>query len=543
MAASSWQVCGGAGEHTGDEEKEYDDPHITLVPEEEGSRRYEHRNGHHDRRPDLSANITVLFQSRAARECKGVYASHGKNKTVFVLKSTRHGDYLDGEVLKVARVHDPEPGILRYLCEARQHLKGCVLGPELLYECWGHDNNKRYHCWIAERCIPLNEFAESTHADKEKCVLAACRCIAKAATVGVILSDCHFFNFGVLVSGNQKEHQVVIIDAGSRSISDMPKKSQVNECMKNLWRWAKNEIAAPFEGVRELWQQKHVLKDAAETMDAIWFRWPLLTVVEMGTAEVDEELRCKCSKALQAFMASPQQKVIALIGASACHGGWNAEMSASCFRAGRSVRASLKGEEADVLGELYQRLTLDTRGQRRRSRSSEEIDEIINFWWKLQAYRKWWLQEHHREDSEAEILTEEEITEVRGAWAWFEMWYELTPEQKRNRHLPSIYNAALNNKSGWKALANCIIKNKMPQPPARTLCDQWDRTGAIEHAAAIGHFIEDLATWLVVFAKSLAEQHRSESHKKARLSSGREPERRLYEHYTPVGDEVLEKYL
>ena len=152
------------------------------------------------------------------------------------------------------------------------------------------------------------------------------------------------------------------------------------------------------------------------------------------------------------------------------------------------------------------------------------------------------MRKHHREDTEAEILTKAEISYVQAAWAWYEMWYELKPEQKK-RHLPSIYNAAMNNKCGWKALANCIIKNKMPQLPETVSWDQWDRTGAIEYAAGIGHFIEDLAAWLAVFAKSLAEEHQSESYKKARVSAGLEQERRRYDHNLPLGDEVVENYL
>ena len=85
---------------------------------------------------------------------------------------------------------------------------------------------------------------------------------------------------------------MVIIDAGSRGISEkVPKKSEVNECMKNLWRWAKSEIAAPFEGVRELWQQMHTLQDAVSCIDAMWARAPIVTVEEMATAEVDAQLR------------------------------------------------------------------------------------------------------------------------------------------------------------------------------------------------------------------------------------------------------------
>ena len=544
-------MAAGAGEHSGVEEEEHLpplveeeeklNPSITLVREEEESTVVGDRRGPHARRPDLSANIRVLFLGGTGVEYKGVYTNHGKNKTVFLLKSCKN-DWPDGQVLKVARVHDPEPRMLRYLYDARSRLDGCVLGPELLYECFGHDNKKKYHCWVAERCVPLNEFAQSIHADKEKCVLGAARCIAKAAKVGLLLSDCHFFNFGVLPSANHKEHQVVIIDAGSRGIADRVfKKSEVNECMKSLWRWAQEEIEAPFDSIRELWRRNGPeLEDGVKALDASWWRDPIITVEEMTTEDVEAELRSKCSRALQAFLASPQEKVIALVGASGCQGGWNAEMSAMCFKAGRALRASLSVPEAEVLAELYERLTYDTREKRRRKRSREEVEEIINFWWKLQEYRKWWLLEHDREDTEAEVLSDWEIAEVRKAWGWHEMWYELWPRQQRKGHLPSLYTAAMNNKSGWQSVAKCIIRHKMPN---FFLCEQGRSASATEHAGAIGKFIQKLATWMEIFAKGLAEQHKSPSYKRARVSSGLGAERERYAYTARVGSEVLERYL
>jgi len=81
---------------------------------------------------------------------------------------------------------------------------------------------------------------------KRNSALAACRCIAKAAFQGLLLSDCHFFNFGVVVTRNVMMHHVVIIDAGSRGTSTGAsehgyRKAEVNKCMANLWTWAAQE--------------------------------------------------------------------------------------------------------------------------------------------------------------------------------------------------------------------------------------------------------------------------------------------------------------
>ena len=51
-----------------------------------------------------------------------------------------------------------------------------------------------------------------------------------AAMHGLYLSDCHFYNFGILLTENATEHLVVIIDAGSRGIlrDERWKKSIIN---------------------------------------------------------------------------------------------------------------------------------------------------------------------------------------------------------------------------------------------------------------------------------------------------------------------------
>ena len=191
----------------------------------------------HSRIPDLSADIRVVFSSDG-EEYTGAYISHGRSKTVFVIRScSRKKGRFDGAVLKISRKHDIEPDVMRQVQE---------LTPKLFYECMGKDGRDEYHCWVIERCIPLNRLAvlQST-CNKQACVLAACRCIAKAALRRLLLSDCHYYNFGLRRTGNEKEHEVVIIDVGSRGIAkSVPAKADVNLAMNKLWRWSKEEIQA-----------------------------------------------------------------------------------------------------------------------------------------------------------------------------------------------------------------------------------------------------------------------------------------------------------
>ena len=48
---------------------------------------------------------------------------------------------------------------------------------------------------------------------------------------GLLLSDCHFFQFGVRITDNDAEHEVVIIDAGSRGVATITLKKKLGESM------------------------------------------------------------------------------------------------------------------------------------------------------------------------------------------------------------------------------------------------------------------------------------------------------------------------
>jgi len=200
------------------------------------------------KKPLLSPNIRVVFPLDNV-EHTGVYLDHGDWKTVFEMKYRhRTYTYLDGDVLKVARNNDGdvlkvtrekdiEPTIFRHL---RENCLECdILSPRIIYEGTGYDKKESFHCWITERCIPMHQVLTCDKINKEKAVLGVCRCMAKAAAKGVRISDCFFYNFGVLVTGNEREHKVVILDAGCREIlkREIPKK-ELNAYMKKLWDWA-----------------------------------------------------------------------------------------------------------------------------------------------------------------------------------------------------------------------------------------------------------------------------------------------------------------
>ena len=114
-------------------------------------------------------------------------------------------------------------------------------------------------------------------------------------------------------------------------------------------------------------------------------------------------------------------------------------------------------------------------------------------------YRKWWLDRQGRYDNAEEILNEGEIQKVRRDWEDGDMWYELTDKQLADLqadrlHLPSVYNAALHNKSGWATVANAIIKYRLPQLPNLGPSD-----GVAKHISIINSFCYDLLDWMIFF--------------------------------------------
>ena len=94
------------------------------------------------------------------------------------------------------------------------------------------------------------------------------------------------------------------------------------------------------------------------------------------------------------------------------------------------------------------------------------------------------------------------------------MWYELDEHQKGG-HLPSLYNAAMNNRAGWVAAADAIIKYHMP-----VLRQPKHDDSATEQVALLGIFAFDLVTWLHKFAHALSECWKTAAYKKARTKSG-----------------------
>ena len=140
-----------------------------------------HIKKNHRRSPDVGTSVLISVHGRwpmRTEEYYGEYRGHGKSKTAFELKSfeANQSGRFDGKVLKVCRKHDIEPSVF-----ARTSTFGVTTS--ILHDGVGVDaaSGKRFHCWITERTIPLDDLCKYEDIIKTRCSLAAFCCMLRAA--------------------------------------------------------------------------------------------------------------------------------------------------------------------------------------------------------------------------------------------------------------------------------------------------------------------------------------------------------------------------
>ena len=221
------------------------------------------------------------------------------------------------------------------------------------------ESGRRFHCWITDRTIPLDEFCRGLNAIKIRCSLAAFCCILKAALRGLYLSDCHFFNFGVELTETATEHRVVIIDAGSRGIcrDDKQKKSWINTAvMHKFWRCCAEESSMDIK-IKQLWQHSHDIEDCLQKATKAWRPWPFLTTSDDSTCAMWQAMIAKYYFRRSVAHATSAYKIMELVGRFTAEDQWSAACALACYRASEELRSELFCEEYNILDELYERIT------------------------------------------------------------------------------------------------------------------------------------------------------------------------------------------
>ena len=489
---------------------------------------------HHTRQPDVAMSMTVLIplaaetqlateqrateqrataqhsksrqlatEQRASRTYiayDAEYKGHGGTKTAFVLIAP--GEPLHDMILKLTAKRDPEPDVFKAMPDD--------VTPRILYECNGFHGDTRYHCWITERTIPLDEFARDPAADKQQCTLGAFICVLRAAMLGLRLSDSAFFNFGVRCS----DSVVVIIDAGSWGIdrNQQWSKGDVNlMIMRQFWKNADKAKAANPE-LRQLWEDHWQLKPCLYDALALWARQPHL---QHATQSMQDTAALLAVNEERAFIESQDTgacKLVALVGRHQCNGEWNFVHTRALWRAAVRFNKQLGQSQLDIVDELYSRLTRyknkdydacdATKHAEYVNRSKEEVRNILDFWEQLRDIRN--------ECPNPETIVED------GVWyCWYDIfWDELKEEQRWRTDYHSFRNAMLNKRAGWTYAAKAILKDGLPRLEANYGGDDPPK-----RIRAIGQFAEEMAEWLHNFSNSMVVLRQSDRYRKAYQAS------------------------
>ena len=457
----------------------------------------------HNREPDVGIGILIFIpihrdgerRSEMTEYC-GKYLGHGQSKTAFELSCP--GARFHGNVIKVSKAQDIEPSV--FMKTAPLHLT-----TRILYNCRGIDAHSKhcYHCWITERTIPLDEFCRDDDVIKQRCSLAAFCCILRAALHGLILSDCHFFNFGVRLTENATEHLVVIIDAGSRGIhTDMQwKKSQINiKVMHKFWKACANE-SATYTDIHYIWKHNDMEACLKKATDA-WQSYPFLSKSRESICAMQQAMFATDSYRRAAAHDTSAYKIMELVGRCIAPDQWSNAFALACYRAAVELRAELFSEQYKILDELYERITYTRH-------SDEEQHDVIMFWWRLHKYRE---REYARmkQSSDEQPLTPKEASQMVECFKYDELWYDLTWSQQQSNRWRSPVNTILHKKAGWTHAAKAIMEYGLPQLEQRALSDD-----ATEHINTLGQFARDMANWLQKFASRVHAYTETEGYQRS----------------------------
>ena len=455
---------------------------------------------HHPRKPDLSMCIRIYMRTErdwAWQVRSGVYLGHGQSKTTFRLISNGSETY---EVLKIARKKDIEPEVF---CAVSNY----DLCTPILHNGWGKQvsDGGSYHCWITERTIPLDEFVKCRMADRKQCTLAAFICVLECISIGLQISDTHFFNFGVrFFSDLATEHVVVLIDAGSRGWQpDSPRwsKKEVNQkTMKKFWIHAARHNAQDPD-LEDLWRKHHNVGSALAAAKAKWAKYSMLTHEPLRWQQILESLGATAEEETQEMKRNAAYNIIHFVASQRWHP--TATFDSVCYKAYKQMQFDRKQDK--ILNDLHWRMT-------NKRWSDASVYDIVGFWYSLLEYRVNVLSQRPWSFSENAILTPTEVTKALHKWQDDFLWYEATAaqRQKKSSEKKSFLRAMLNKKAAWSYAAIAVLEIGLP---ILTLSDETNAPTV--HVCEMAKFAEAMASWLQQFSAAMVKHQESECYQAA----------------------------
>jgi hypothetical protein len=439
------------------------------------------------------------------------YLGHGQSKTTFLLKwltscrstsSEMQAAPFHDMVLKVARRLDPEPRTF----DAIAHL--CV-ATKILYRARGREYHRQkdsgWHCWVTERTTPLDEFLALPGAKKSQCVLAVVDCLVRCASEGLRVSDCAFFNLGVL--RGPTEDAVVLIDAGSYEVMPPLAKNIINtKILGKVWKEAAVRNI-DVSALRDKWRNLATTREFLEWARTERTGDPLLCdrcATEQAINRDAAEQAANC-----AARETPAYQILrfAMCNVSA----HEEELDFACCRALKTSASPWKDDA--VIEELWSRL----------QRSTDDSKVVVQFWWEIGQYRKWVLAPRANGEldgpAQGEVLDERQVTECVNWWKDQFYWYYATPKQKLQSHdeCRRTAMAGLHRKCVWKPLAYAIWEIGLPEVP-----EDFSVAGTPDRSRMLVDCASDFVDWLYRFAVAIVSHRGSEKYAESKRVTGHE---------------------
>ena len=462
------------------------------------------------RKPDVGIGISV--QLSPATNCSlqqyyGEYIGHGLYKTAFLLRkstkisaacayATEHAPQFDGKVLKLSKRTDIEPEIFR-----RANSLGVTTS--ILFETTAidTDTNQQFHCWITERCLPLDKIMKQFTVKPRRCSIAIYYCWLRAAQAGINITDCGFQNFGLVVN-DATHHSIVVIDAGNQAVKSEPwAKSRVNsKIMHKFWTHCEHH-GAEIPELQMHWRRCQTVSEALSRALQEWEKLEeLISEIAIQSNVIAAAITNREEDQLALAKKTPAYKIINAVGRAVAEFTWTDDCAAQCCKVSESLCLDLSLEDDAQITELYQRLhrgiSLDAD-----ARNDTVLQNKIQFWRQIDEFRRQHTNVDALSKKEADSLLQLFRTEV--------LYCELTEKQTKQNvaRQNSILYTILHNNAGYKHVANAIMRYGLPQ-----LIAPWGSNDIQEHMVILAQFAATMVRWLQDFAASMRELAASEQY-------------------------------
>ena len=173
-------------------------------------------------------------------------------------------------------------------------------------------------------------------------------CTARLALAGLRLSDCGFFNFGVLV--DEADHDTVVcIDAGSYDLAEpaaIKKSTFTDQVVHKIWKKAKDLEKGKkghkvhIKHLQNLWAYEQLLEPAILLLQTEWMKHPYVSISKKVTLQLERDLNGEVLREKTNLMGSDAFKALRAI-ALHFEGDWNETLLLIRLRSLRSLRRNL----------------------------------------------------------------------------------------------------------------------------------------------------------------------------------------------------------